>query len=79
MKKTHRAVVVQEQWRWFGAGAEVSAIIQENAFDYLDAPVQRVSGAEVPGPYARNLELAAFPSEEQVMDAARRSLYQEVV
>jgi pyruvate dehydrogenase E1 component beta subunit len=79
VKKTHRAVVVQEQWRWFGVAGEVSAIIQEQAFDYLDAPVQRVSGVEAPGPYARNLELAAFPSEEQVMDAARRSLYQEVV
>ncbi len=79
VKKTHRAVVVQEQWRWFGVAGEVSAIVQEQAFDYLDAPVQRVSGVEAPGPYARNLELAAFPSEEQVMDAARRSLYQEVV
>ena len=79
VKKTHRAVVVQEQWRWFGVAGEVSASIQEQAFDYLDAPVQRVSGVEAPGPYARNLELAAFPSEEQVMDAARRSLYQEVV
>ncbi len=79
VKKTHRAVVVQEQWRWFGVAGEASAIIQEQAFDYLDAPVQRVSGVEAPGPYARNLELAAFPSEEQVMDAARRSLYQEVV
>jgi pyruvate dehydrogenase E1 component beta subunit len=79
VKEKHRAVVVQEQWRWFGVAGEVSAIIQEQAFDYLDAPVQRVSGVEAPGPYARNLELAAFPSEEQVMDAARRSLYQEVV
>ena len=79
VKKTHRAVVVQEQWRWFGVAGEVSAIIQEQAFDYLDAPVQRVSGVEAPGPYARNLELEAFPSEEQVMEAARRSLYQEVV
>jgi pyruvate dehydrogenase E1 component beta subunit len=70
---------VQEQWKWFGVASEVAAIIQEKAFDYLDAPVQRVSGAEVPAPYARNLELAAFPSEEQVMDAARRALYQEVV
>src|SRR5919202_1870517 len=79
VKKTHRAVVVQEQWRWFGVAGEVSAIIQEQAFDYLDGPVQRVSGVEAPGPYARNLELAAFPSEEQVMDAARQVLYQEVV
>jgi pyruvate dehydrogenase E1 component beta subunit len=78
VKKTHRAVVVQEQWRWFGVASEVVSIIQEKAFDYLDAPVERVSGAEVPAPYARNLELAAFPSEEQVADAARRVLYQEV-
>jgi len=77
VKKTHRAVAVQEQWRWFGVASEVASIIQEHAFDYLDAPVIRVSGAEVPGPYARNLELAAFPSEEAVADAARRVLYQE--
>jgi pyruvate dehydrogenase E1 component beta subunit len=78
IKKTHRAVVVQEQWRWFGVAGEVSSIIQEQAFDYLDAPVQRVSGAEAPGPYARNLEIAAFPSEDMVADAARRALYLEV-
>jgi pyruvate dehydrogenase E1 component beta subunit len=75
--KTHRAVAVQEQWRWFGVASEVAAIIQEEAFDYLDAPVIRVSGAEVPAPYARNLELAAFPSEKQVANAARRTLYIE--
>ncbi|MCA1847913.1 MAG: alpha-ketoacid dehydrogenase subunit beta, partial [Actinobacteria bacterium] len=79
VEKTHRAVVVQEQWRYFGVASEVAAIIQEEAFDHLDAPVQRVSGAEVPAPYARNLELAAFPNEDMVMDAVRRSLYQEVV
>jgi pyruvate dehydrogenase E1 component beta subunit len=77
VQKTHRAVTVQEQWRWFGVASEVAAIIQEGAFDYLDAPVQRVSGAEVPAPYARNLELEAFPSEKQVTNAARRALYME--
>jgi pyruvate dehydrogenase E1 component beta subunit len=77
VQKTHRAVTVQEQWRWFGVASEVAAIIQEGAFDHLDAPVQRVSGAEVPAPYARNLELAAFPSEKQVTNAARRALYIE--
>jgi pyruvate dehydrogenase E1 component beta subunit len=75
VKKTHRAVVVQEQWRWFSVASEVAAIIQEQAFDELDAPVERVSGAEVPAPYARNLEVAAFPSEQQVIDATRRVLY----
>jgi pyruvate dehydrogenase E1 component beta subunit len=53
----------------------VAAIIQDRAFDCLDAPVERVSGAEVPAPYARNLELAAFPDEQQVIEAARRVLY----
>ena len=77
VEKTHRAVTVQEQWRWFGVASEVAAIIQEGAFDSLDAPVQRVSGAEVPAPYARNLELEAFPSEKQVTNAARRALYIE--
>ena len=48
VEKTHRAVTVQEQWRWFGVASEVAAIIQDQAFDSLDAPVQRVSGAEVP-------------------------------
>ena len=77
VKKTHRAVAVQEQWRLFGVASEVASIIQEKAFDYLDAPVIRVSGAEVPAPYARNLEIAAFPSEQQVANAARRTLYME--
>jgi pyruvate dehydrogenase E1 component beta subunit len=77
VKKTHRAVAVQEQWRLFGVASEVASIIQEKAFDYLDAPVIRVSGAEVPAPYARNLEIAAFPSEQQVANAARRTLYIE--
>jgi pyruvate dehydrogenase E1 component beta subunit len=57
--------------------SEVAAIIQDRAFDSLDAPVERVSGAEVPGPYARNLELMAFPSEKQVTNATRRVLYEE--
>lgn len=77
VRKTHRAVVVQEQWRWFSVASEVAAIIQEQAFDDLDAPVLRVSGAEVPAPYARNLEIAAFPSEAQIADAVRRSLYRK--
>ena len=75
VRKTHRAVVVQEQWRYFSVASEVAAIIQEQAFDDLDAPVERVSGAEVPAPYARNLEIAAFPSEKQITDAVNRVLY----
>ena len=75
VKKTNRAVVVEEQWRWFSVASEVAAHLQEHAFDYLDAPVERVSGAEVPAPYARNLEIAAFPSEVDVIDAVHRVLY----
>jgi pyruvate dehydrogenase E1 component beta subunit len=75
VRKTNRAVVVQEQWRWYSVASEVAAIIQEQAFDDLDAPVERVSGAEVPAPYARNLEQASFPSEEDVIKAVRKSLY----
>jgi len=77
VRKTHRAVVVQEQWRWFSVASEVAAIIQERAFDELDAPVERVSGAEVPAPYAHNLELAAFPSEQDVIAAVRRAMYRQ--
>ena len=75
VRKTHRAVVVQEQWRWYSVASEVAAILQEQAFDDLDAPVERVSGAEAPAPYARNLEIAAFPNEQQVIDAVHRVLY----
>jgi len=78
VRKTHRAVAVEEQWRLFGVASEVAALIQERAFDDLDAPVERVSGAEAPAPYARNLEVAAFPSEQQIMEAVRRTLYREV-
>ena len=78
VRKTNRAVVVQEQWRYFSVASEVAALIQEQAFDDLDAPVERVSGLEVPAPYARNLELAAFPSEQQIADAVRRVLYRKV-
>jgi pyruvate dehydrogenase E1 component beta subunit len=75
VKKTHRVVVVQEQWRWFSVASEVAALVQDRAFDYLDAPVERVSGEEVPAPYARNLEIAAFPSEQQIIDAVHRATY----
>ena len=75
--KTHRCVVVQEQWKPFGAGAEIAASIMENAFDDLDAPIERVCGEDVPMPYARNLELLATPHEEQVSNAVKRALYRD--
>jgi pyruvate dehydrogenase E1 component subunit beta len=77
VKKTNRAVVVQEQWRWFSVASEVAALIQEQAFDYMDAPVERVSGAEAPAPYSKSLEAAAFPNEQDVIEAAKRVLYRK--
>lgn len=74
IRKTHRAVVVHEDHRNVGFGAEVVARIQELAFDELDAPVLRVASADVPIPYARNLERAAFPSEEDIVRAVKRVL-----
>jgi pyruvate dehydrogenase E1 component beta subunit len=73
--RTHRAIVVQEQWKPFGAAAEISASITENAFDDLDAPVIRVTGEDVPMPYARNLELLATPTEEHIVAAIRKVMY----
>lgn len=75
VRRTHRAVVVQEQWKPFGAAAEIAATIYEGAFDSLDAPVERVTGADVPMPYARNLELLALPHERDIVDAVKRTLY----
>jgi pyruvate dehydrogenase E1 component beta subunit len=75
VKKTGRCVVVEEGWQQSGVGAEVSARIMENAFDYLDAPVARVSGKNVPMPYAANLEKLALPSVEEVVAAARAVCY----
>lgn len=75
VRKTHRAVAIQEQWKPFGAAAEIAASIMDNVFDELDAPVERVTGADVPTPYARNLELLAQPHEEDVIRAVRRVMY----
>lgn len=74
VRRTHRAVVLQEQWRLFGAAAEIAASIYEQAFDYLDAPIERVTGADVPMPYARNLELLAVPHEEDIVRAVKKTL-----
>ena len=73
--KTHRAVVVQEQWKPFGAGAEIAASITEQMFDELDAPVFRVTGEDVPMPYSRSLELLATPHEEDITRAVRQVMY----
>ncbi len=72
--RTHRAVVVQEQWKPFGAAAEIAMRIYEEAFDQLDAPIERVTGADSPMPYARNLELLAVPHEEDIVRAVKKTL-----
>ncbi len=71
VKKTHRAVVIDEGWRAGSLSAEVSAQIMENAFDDLDAPVARVCSVEVPMPYAKHLETAALPKVEEIVSTAQ--------
>jgi pyruvate dehydrogenase E1 component beta subunit len=73
-KKTNRAVVVEEGWPSFGIGAEVSARIYEQAFDYVDAPIRRVAQKEVPLPYNRTLEQLAIPTAEDVVAAVKEVL-----
>jgi pyruvate dehydrogenase E1 component beta subunit len=75
VKKTGRAVTVEEGWQQSGVGAEIAARIMEHAFDYLDAPVARVSGKDVPMPYAANLEKLALPNVAEVVAAAKAVSY----
>ncbi|KAK9454314.1 thiamine diphosphate-binding protein [Dipodascopsis uninucleata] len=76
VKKTNRIVSVESGFPAFGLGSEIAGQIMESeAFDYLDAPVERVTGAEVPTPYAIELESLAFPTPEIVVKAAKKSLY----
>jgi pyruvate dehydrogenase E1 component beta subunit len=74
VRKTNRCVVVEEGWPHGGVGANIAALITEQAFDYLDAPVQRVTGADVPMPYAKRMEQAAIPHAEHVVSAALATL-----
>ena len=74
VQKTNRAVIVEEGWPHGGVGANLSTLITEQAFDYLDAPVQRVTGADVHMPYSKRLEQAAIPHEEHVIKAALATL-----
>jgi pyruvate dehydrogenase E1 component beta subunit len=75
VKKTGRAVTVEEGWQQSGVGAEIVARLMQHAFDYLDAPVLRVSGKDVPMPYAANLEKLALPSAAEVVEAAKAVCY----
>lgn len=75
VRKTNRAVYVEEGWAFAGVGAQLVSLIQEEAFDDLDAPVLRITQADVPMPYAKNLEQLAKPSAERVIEACMRVLY----
>jgi pyruvate dehydrogenase E1 component beta subunit len=69
VRKTNRCVVVEEGWPHGGVGANLAALIQEQAFDHLDAPIGRVTGADLPMPYSKPLEDIAYPHEPQVVEA----------
>lgn len=75
VKKTNRAVIVEEGWPYAGVGAQLAYVIQEKAFGFLDSPILRVTAEDVPMPYARNLEKAVLPSKEKVAAAVERVLY----
>jgi pyruvate dehydrogenase E1 component beta subunit len=75
VKKTGRCVTVEEGWPHCGIGAEISALVMESAFDYLDAPVARISGRDVPMPYAANLEKLALPNVDEIVAAAKSVCY----
>jgi pyruvate dehydrogenase E1 component beta subunit len=74
VRKTNRAVIVEEGWPHGGVGANLAALITEQAFDHLDAPVQRVTGGDVPMPYSKRMEQAAIPHSEHVVSAALAAL-----
>ena len=75
VKKTNRIVCVEEGWPAAGIGAEIAALCVEHAFDYLDAPVMRVCAADVPLPYAANLEVLALPQPEHIVEASKKVCY----
>jgi len=75
IKKTNRCVIVEEGYRFAGVGAEISDRIHLNTFDYLDAPVIRVTQEDVPMPYAKNLENASIVTPEKIIQAVKKVLY----
>ena len=75
VRKTNRLVSVEEGWPYAGMGSEMAALMMETCFDYLDAPVLRVNGADVPMPYAANLEKLALPQIEHIVDAVKKVAY----
>jgi len=77
IKKTSRLVTVEEGFPQCGVGAEIIAIANEYAFDYLDAPPERITGADVPMPYSKSIEELAIPSTPNIVNAVRRVCYRK--
>ncbi|MDC0864527.1 pyruvate dehydrogenase complex E1 component subunit beta [Rickettsiaceae bacterium] len=78
LMKTNRMVVVEEGWFFSGISATISSIVMREAFDYLDAPVEVVSGKDVPLPYAENLEKMSLPTVSEIVEAAKKACYKEL-
>ena len=76
VRKTHRLVSVEEGWPQSGLGAEIAAVAMEECFDDLDAPVERVTGADIPTPYAKSLEDLAFPKPDDIVRVCERACFQ---
>jgi pyruvate dehydrogenase E1 component beta subunit len=74
IRKTHRAVIVEEDWPQFGVGPQIVDCIQRYAFDYLDGPILRVTQEDVPMPYSKALEQSALPNEEKVVSSVKQVL-----
>jgi len=79
VKKTNRVVIAEEGWKYFGTGQGLAALIYEFAFDYMDAPIQHVNGADVPMPYSKVLERAALPNKNDVVSAVKAIVPQALV
>jgi pyruvate dehydrogenase E1 component beta subunit len=77
VRKTNRAVYLEEGWPYVGIGAQIATTVQEEAFDHLDAPILRVTQADVPMPYAKNLEQLAKPNVDRVVKACKKVLYMD--
>jgi pyruvate dehydrogenase E1 component beta subunit len=75
VKKTNRLVIVEEGWPFAGVGAQISHEVSSRAFDYLDAPIERVTQEDVPLPYAHNLEALSLPNVDKIRQAVKRVLY----
>ena len=77
VQKTNRLVTCEEGWGVCGIGSELAALMMDNAFDWLDAPVKRVHGVEVPMPYAANLEAMSLPQPDDIVAAAKAVCYRD--